>query len=221
MASNKNAYINNFYSFLGELVKGKSVLDCGAAGEEGVPETSPHWVHGLVEKNASYCLGFDIEPDAVSELKSKGHNIVSGDCEDLHLNTDKKFDVIFAGEIIEHLSRPGNFLESVKAYMDKSNGILVITTPNSFSLLRGAGNVFGFTKENPQHVSVHNRKTLEQLLERHGFEICDTYFFTTPAFYENERMNILRKAICLPMEIAFSLRPQLAHQLLIIAKIRN
>ena len=192
-------------------------MDCGAAGEEGVTMESPHWIHGLIVRNASRVLGFDIDGDAVKELNKKGYNVIYGDCENLKLDTNERFDVIFAGEIIEHLTKPGNFLEGVKKYL-KKDGYLILTTPNAFSFFRGIGNVIDANDENPQHVLVQNKKTLEQLLRRHSYEALEIHYFTTPAFYEFKRMQKLRKLLKIPMEILCGLRPQLAHQLIVIAK---
>jgi 2-polyprenyl-3-methyl-5-hydroxy-6-metoxy-1,4-benzoquinol methylase len=209
--------MGDFFGFLKERVSGKSVLDCGAAGEEGIGKESPYWIHGCIVKSASYTLGFDLEEQAVRQLKEKGYNVVVGDCEKLELVTDKRFDIAFAGEIIEHLSRPGDFLEGLKKYLS-DDGTLILTTPNAFSLFRFMGNVAGLNMENPQHVLVQNEETLRQLLERHGYKVVETHFFTSPSFYEQPRLKLLRKTGKVALWPVFWLRPQLSHQILMIAK---
>ncbi|HUS51811.1 MAG TPA: class I SAM-dependent methyltransferase [Candidatus Paceibacterota bacterium] len=42
---------------------------------------------------------------------------------------DEKFDVIFCGEVIEHLFSPDNLLDEIKELMHK-NSILILSTPN-------------------------------------------------------------------------------------------
>lgn len=214
-------YISDFFQFLKQKVKGKKVLDCGAAGEEGIGEESPYWIHGVLAKNAEYTLGFDIEQKAVDDLNAKGYNVVYGDCEKLELKgIDEKFDIAFAGEIIEHLTRPGEFLEGLKKYL-KPEGQVMITTPNAFSLFRFFGNVAGANKENPQHVLVQNKETLKQLLERHGYEVVEICFFTSPSFYEHERLKTIRKIGKVAVYPILKLRPQLAHQIMIIARLKQ
>ena len=129
-------YLSDVFEFLESKSKGKRVLDCGAAGEEGIGDDSAYWLHGHIKKNADYVLGFDIEKKAVEKLRKNGYNIVQGDCENLKLDgVGKEFDLAFAGEIIEHLSKPGDFLDGLKKYL-KKDGEVIITTPNAFSVFR-------------------------------------------------------------------------------------
>lgn len=48
-------------------------------------------------------------------------------------NISKKFDMIIAGEIIEHVESPINFLRYCKLLL-KKNGKLILTTPNAIGL---------------------------------------------------------------------------------------
>lgn len=48
-------------------------------------------------------------------------------------NISQKFDMIIAGEVIEHLKSPMNFLEYCKSLL-KKNGRLILTTPNAIGL---------------------------------------------------------------------------------------
>jgi 2-polyprenyl-3-methyl-5-hydroxy-6-metoxy-1,4-benzoquinol methylase len=213
-------YIQNISNFLKENVSGKRVLDCGAAGEEGIGEDSPYWMHNIIKSKASEVIGFDLEEEAVEELNKKGYKMLRGDCENLDLGEVGKFDVIFAGEVLEHLTMPGEFIEGVKKYL-KDDGELIITTPNAFSFYRFAGNIVRVNMENPQHVLVQNEDTLIQLLERHGYSVVESHFFTNQSFYEQKRMGTARKAGKHFFELLFSLKPEMGHQILIIATIKN
>jgi len=214
-------YISNFFDFISKKIKGKRVLDCGAAGEEGIGVESSHWMHNIIKENASYALGFDLEKKAVVDLNERGYNFVYGDCENLDLKgIDEKFDIVFAGEIVEHLSKPGNFLDGIKKYL-ADDGQLIITTPNAFSLFRFVGNVVGANRENPQHVMVQNKETLVQLIGRYGYQVDGVYFFVNPAFYEHKRLRTVRKIGKAILHPLFKLRPQLGHQIMIIATKKN
>jgi 2-polyprenyl-3-methyl-5-hydroxy-6-metoxy-1,4-benzoquinol methylase len=90
----------------------------------------------------------------------------------------KEYDVIMAGELIEHLSNPGLFLERIKVHLKKT-GVFIVTTPNAFSIrnvLRSL--LLGWVPTNREHVSWYCIKTLSFLLKRHGFTIKErAYYF--------------------------------------------
>jgi len=209
-------YLSNLQEYLENFVQDKEVLDVGFAGDKDVSMDSPYWVHKLIRENAKYVLGMDYDRNAVQKLKALGYNCIYGNAQNFNLN--RKFDVIFAGELIEHLENPGLFLECAKRHL-KKGGLLIITTPNQFSFVRFIGNFFGILNENKEHVSVHNEKTLLHLLERKGFLVNDVSYFTNESFYNIGRLSIMRKLMKIPIQILERLRPKLSHQLLVIASV--
>ena len=62
----------------------------------------------------------------------RGSQILGFDCESLHdyMSNTRKFDVILASEVIEHVESPIEFLVEIKGRL-LEDGILVLTTPNS------------------------------------------------------------------------------------------
>ena len=77
------------------------------------------------------CIGVDLDGDTVVELTEHGvfDNLVEGDVEkltELELSGER-FDLVVAGDIIEHLSNPGLMLEGMKGLM-KPNGKLLVST---------------------------------------------------------------------------------------------
>lgn len=104
-------------------------------------------------------------------------------------NLNKKFDVVVAEEILEHLSNPGRFLMCVKKHL-KKNGVFVLTTPNCFSLRRIIGTMLlGTLNENEQHICYYSDVTLKQLLNRYGFKKVEVYYL------DSEDKNILKRLI--------------------------
>ena len=192
-----------------KYIKDKEVLDCGCVEHE-VYDDKPWWdylwIHDKIVKEAKFCMGVDMEKEELKKLKEKGYNVRHADVETMELG--RKFDVIVAGELIEHLGNPGSFLERSNAHLRK-NGLIIITTPNVFS----AGTVYrvliGKTPEvNPQHVCYYDLKTLSILLERYGFEVQDVIMHQRPEAY---KLNFLVKY-----------RPDLAPTLIVVGrKIRN
>lgn len=206
-------YLTNFYKYLESKIKGKSVLDCGVAGDKDVPVDSKYWVHKVIHNNASSSMGIDYDKEAVEKLNKLNYDCVYGDCQNFNIN--KKFDVIFAGELIEHLENQGLFLDCAKNHLNK-DGIIILTTPNQFSLMRFIGNCFGLLNENKEHVLVHNEKTITNLIERKGLKLKEINYFTNPSFYEIGRLSILRKIIKPFLGLLFRLRPRLCHQMVVV-----
>ena len=148
------------------VAPGKAVLDVGFSGQ-GVDAASPHWVHNLLRGRTENVWGIDLEFDE-TRLPGPKDRYMKASAEDFSL--PQKFDVIFAGDIIEHLSNPGLFLDSARRHL-ASGGTLVLTTPNAFNLFNIAEK---FSKDEPtvnsDHTFYFNKKTLIKLLEKNGWK---------------------------------------------------
>jgi len=79
--------------------------------------------------------GIDVQKEKINKLRKEGHKVVFDNVQRLEnlKKLNKKFNVIVAGEIIEHLENPGLFLDNIKNFLN-DDGILIITTPNIFLL---------------------------------------------------------------------------------------
>ena len=109
----------------------------------------------------------------IKELFRQGYKVQIANAEEYNLDTD--FDVIFAGELIEHLENIGGFLESCKKHM-RADSKLIITTPNSFGIIYFIMRLFGKRFVNPEHVCWFDEQTLEQFLKRHGLKPVEKRF---------------------------------------------
>ena len=91
------------------------------------------------------------------------------DLNDLIWNIDKKFDTVVAGEIIEHVRDPINFLNNCYALL-KDNGKIILTTPNATSLsyLVNPSWCVG-TKEELWHIHCFTSAMIKVMAERTGF----------------------------------------------------
>ena len=158
-------------------IKERTVLDIGCYSdivnhdnEESWIEKG--WIHGFLKKYASEVVGIDIIQDNVNALNEKGFQVYCQSADSFKLN--KKFDVIFAGDVIEHLSNPGLFLDRAREHL-KSDGWLIITTPNIFCLTYKIGGILRLRNNdlsvNKEHTAFFSPSVLQTLLERHGFEI--------------------------------------------------
>ena len=81
----------------------------------------------------------------------------------------ERFDVVWAGELIEHLSNPGGFLDLRQAPC--AEWTLVLTTPNGFAVSNFVYRLWGTVRVNLDHACWYCADTLGGLLDRHGFGI--------------------------------------------------
>jgi 2-polyprenyl-3-methyl-5-hydroxy-6-metoxy-1,4-benzoquinol methylase len=160
-----------------DLVKNKKVLHLGCVGFADL-ETSDRVK--LVKKSLHYSLteiadtiGIDYCSDAIRFYKDKGifNNVLFGNVEELEsVDINETFEVIVAGDIIEHLSNPGLMLEGVKRFCTKDT-IIIITTPNSFGLMSYIRFILGKFIEGNEHVMSFNFQNIKNLLYRNNFTI--------------------------------------------------
>lgn len=161
-----------------DLVGGKSVLHLGAVGQTEEPiadqiAAAPHGIHALITEKAAHCVGVDIDAAAVAALHEHGvyTNVIAADVltldrADVHLDT---IDVVFAGDIIEHIANPGQFLQGIAQVADPG-ATLVLTTPNAFGLFNFVRYCLCRTYEGNEHVCSFNVATICQLLEWAGWQ---------------------------------------------------
>jgi len=122
--------------------------------------------------------GTDINRDHLRESEKKGIKISYCD-----LNTEKLpyrndfFDLIFAGEIIEHLIDTDGFLEEVYRCL-RPGGFLLLTTPNLVSFENRLRSVLGFYPkwvdyrlQGSGHIRAYTLPALKHQLRSTGFKV--------------------------------------------------
>lgn len=161
---NKRMFLETYFS----QKKDANVLDVGCYGQ-GFQIGKPDWPHDIIRHRVRRCVGIDIVPE-VEELKSHGLVVHKMSAEDFQLA--ESFDVIYAGDIIEHLSNPGKFLECSFRHLAKG-GELVVTTPNPYfttSILQKLTYRIE-PSVNPEHTCFYNVPTFAELISRYGLKI--------------------------------------------------
>lgn len=152
------------------------VLDVGCYGQGFSPDNKD-WPHNFIRDRVPECVGIDLAPE-VEELRDSGLDVYKMSAEDL--NFVDKFDLIYAGDLLEHLSNPGQFIEGCRRCLNK-DGYLVITTPNPYYMV-WLIQKFIIRQEpstNPEHTCLFNVATLIELFERYDFEIKKLDFIKT------------------------------------------
>lgn len=161
------------WDFIKKYVQDKNVLEIGPAELVGTVNKDKYerWIHRRISEKAKSLIGLEKNYEQVKALNDLGFNIIEGNAENFHFK--EKFDVIIAGELIEHLSNPGLFLDCAKENL-KENGKLVLTTPNRYGILSIIGvlknnEVPKYEKNIAKHVLYFDEDALNSLLIRHGF----------------------------------------------------
>lgn len=163
------------------LIKRKDrVLDVGFLGQ-GVKDDSPHWPHRIIKELTDDVWGIDLE--LTDQYQGDGHYFKAS-AEEFRLGT--KFNVIFAGDLIEHLSNPGLFLACCKKHL-KPDGILILVTPNTFNLFNMAEKLTKFEPTiNSDHTAYHNCKTLNRLLGKNGMRTIQVAYLLNSTGYTHK-----------------------------------
>jgi len=152
-----------------EWVKGPNVLDVGCT-DHVVRGGSVYWLHKYLSDNFPDTVGIDISEENLQRMRSIGYkNLFNMDAESFSF--DQSFDTIVAGELIEHLSNPGKFLERAHTHLSP-NGRLIITTQYPFTLLHILYAYLKYPKtcQNPEHTCWFCVENMKNLVARYGFK---------------------------------------------------
>ena len=161
--------IRERYEAVRGLLRPGSVLDIGCASRYGRDD----WLHGLLARDTDDLVGIDLNTKIVSELQNAGYDVRLADAQDFDLG--RHFDVVFAGELIEHLDNVHGFLSSVRRHL-APGGRLVLTTPNAFYIGNFIYRLGGHARVHPQHTAWYCESTLRRVLAVNGFESTDLHY---------------------------------------------
>lgn len=172
--SDRIAFSDYKIAFAVEGVENCDVLDIGCVEHDPENYNSHFWVHKAICARAKSVTGLDLSTAGVEFLQNVGFDVVHADAQNFDLA--RKFDVIFAGDIIEHLEDFSGFLNSCKNHL-KPLGQIRISTPNPWywkNVVRAA--IFTEVHNNPEHTCWLCPRTLRQLLSRHDLEPVEFRF---------------------------------------------
>jgi SAM-dependent methyltransferase len=210
-------------SFIKEICRGKKVLHLGCTNYPYTSEAIENemLLHFELGKIASELYGFDFDRAGLDLIQQAGAtNVFEADLEHLEkVALEETFDVIIGGEMIEHLSNPGLFLDGIKRFMNDDTR-LVITTINAYCAMRfliyGLRGRRGVNEPvHPDHVSYYSFRTLKLILERHGLGLREFHFYDLGA--EHRPFN--RWFYNVFNDICVRLSPQLSDGVIAVASL--
>ena len=202
--------------YLVERCRGRKILHLGCTNWPYAEQSraAGMLLHDTLAGVAGDLWGLDSDERGIEELRGLGyHQLVVGDLEHLVSLPDGAVpvpDVIVAGEVIEHLASPGEFLRGVQQLMGPDT-TLVVTTVNAYCAfrfaqyaLRGRGGVA--EPVHPDHVAYYSRATLSLLVERAGLVLSSFSFYDLG----REHRPFSRRAVRVVNDVAVRVSPQLA-----------
>ncbi len=215
--------IFNRCDYLAGLVRGKKVLDVGCVEHsfENSLKKGPRWLHRRIKENAASVLGLDYETAEVLKMQQAGYNVRQANAENFDLS--EKFDLIVAGELLEHLSNPGKFLECAQRHLNEG-GQLVITTPNANCMIYFLENLLlGREIDNTDHVCLYSPATIKTLLSRHGFVIEKHVFVAeNTAYHHTAIMAKILTVIKQAFQVLIGwMQPSMCHHMITIATVKH
>lgn len=168
----------------------KYVLDLGCVQHNPENCQSRFWLHKALVAEAQSVEGLDLYKEGVLYLCSLGYHIHVGDAQNFDLK--KQFDVIVAGDLIEHLEDLAGFFRSCLRHL-RPDGKLLISTPNPWYWKNIAkATLWARVPNNPEHTLWLCPVTLTQLAERHGMGITE---YSYGSRYRMDRIMPLPKGI--------------------------
>lgn len=175
----------------------KKILDIGCA----VGFHRDDWMFRNIKSVAKSIRGIDLDADSVRQIREMGFDIEVGNAQSFDLNDT--FDLVHAGELIEHLDNPGGFLDSVKKHLG-DDGCLLITTPNALRISNFLYAATGGLRVNAEHTCWFCEYTIKTLLERKGFEVVEYGYLRHETFNAFRRVMLWIRSYALPERVAFN-----------------
>ena len=175
---------------MGKRVVHVGFADAGFRQQQG---RAGRWLHGRLDEAAAELVGVDADPAGVAAATSEGFEACQVDCTDSQAVAGSGIepaDVVLAGEVIEHVTAPGLFLDAMH-HLCKPDGTLIITTPNAYGLINVVASAIRRVEINhPDHLMMFTWRTLTELMRRSGWSHTQTMTYI-PAVRERGQRSRL------------------------------
>tara|TARA_A100001015_G_scaffold319315_1_gene441823 strand:- start:1240 stop:1857 length:618 start_codon:yes stop_codon:yes gene_type:complete len=158
------------------LGENKKILDIGCTDMPTISVKKRDFLHKIIVDSAgkkNSVLGIDINIEKINKMNAAGFNCRYDDITNSKL--EDKYDLIIAGEIIEHIEKQNLFIKGLKNALS-NNGKIYISTPNP----NGAMSVVGYWLTANEgggegHVIWQSPKTIKLLCKNYGLKLSKTY----------------------------------------------
>jgi SAM-dependent methyltransferase len=122
-------------------------------------------------------VGVDVDRDALAEAAKLGIDTRWADVEEPLPFQDASFDVVVAGELIEHLRDPDRLVAEVRRVL-RPGGTFAGSVPNFFRLRNRVAMLFGRPLDHdPTHLHVFAPRDVHRMLD--GFDDVELHFIAS------------------------------------------
>lgn len=168
----------NRLEYIAEQCRDQVVLDVGCAGHGG-DMSRGNWLHARIQGVSAECLGIDMDEEAVKKVREYGFDVqcfdvLRGSKAARSVLGEARFDILVAGEIIEHLRDPMTLLE-VASVVLKDAGKAIITTPNPYAPHRVFSGRTRYAWENADHLFYIFPSGIVEMAERTGLHLVEWF----------------------------------------------
>lgn len=207
-------------ALLSGLARGRSVLDLGCIDHSASTARSlrERWLHRQLREVTAELVGIDVLESDAAELNAEGYDIRCADAEDFDLG--RTFEVIVAGDLIEHLSNPGRLLESAARHMD-DDSVFVVTTPNPFNIEQVVGSLLRRQVwVNDEHTLWLDPRVAHHLVSRSPLRVVDFHWIDTRFHFSTKGGRIVPRLANAFSRWAMSRRPNLRRDFALVLERR-
>ncbi len=209
----------DYYSreeFILNWASGKKVLHLGCVGDRALGSHEES-LHVKLARVSAELWGVDLNAEGILQLGTAlpelSSNLAVGDaCNLRELGLPSQFEVVIAGDLIEHLVHPAALFSSVESTL-APGGRMILSTPNALGLLNVLRAWSGQEKINPTHTCWFSISTLQELTRRMGWKV--EIFATAYDFEPRGKAERLKYAFG---KFFFRRFPQWGGTLLAVAK---
>lgn len=177
--------------FLAELARGQSGFHVGCADYPMAEQrlASGTLLQAALAENSRSLLGIDLSSEGLDLLARHGFEPLRVmDAESIDL--DGKLEFVVAGDVLEHMNKPGEFLERVPSLL-QPGGSIVIGVPNALSLDVFRFALSGVERTHRDHTFYYSPKTLTELCARVGLLPTRLVFTVQPKEEHDSALFIL------------------------------
>ena len=197
--------INAIVRLISGIHGGGGVIHLGACDHKNLIDKKIRdntWLHKLLTENSVQCIGFDINQESVAYCHAIGwDNIHFLDMISQYKKVYKKiscipkWDYLVAGEIVEHLDNPVEFLKLLNERYKNFIKKIIITVPNAFRINNVKFAIEGKEGINTDHRYWFTPYTICKVVHRAGFRIEELLYTGTRVVLINNQIYRLEHSV--------------------------
>jgi 2-polyprenyl-3-methyl-5-hydroxy-6-metoxy-1,4-benzoquinol methylase len=143
------------------------------------------YVAAVLQRLGHHCIGLDVQEEAIAKARLYyGEHYCAEPLEQFAGHTTERFDLICSFEVIEHVMRPREFVDTCVSLLGPQ-GRLILTTPNG-DQMRDEEWLTDFP---PIHLTVFRRSTFEKLRPGLNVRLIDDLQHNRPGPHIWERVK--------------------------------